>query len=159
MSKVEIAGPRDLLLPALETIEQLGVLQIDASLREPAHEGAAHGIRPLAWDGRTLAERLFLEDLKIKVERLLELLPEAEARESYLSPSRAISSVAALVAKHLEAAEAQPAGGMRCRPNSPASTAISCSCPRWSRSRRTRPSGPGSNTSASRCAIRRRWSN
>ena len=107
MSKVEIAGPRDLLLPALETIEQLGVLQIDASLREPAHEGAAQGIRPLALDGRTLAERLFLEDLKIKVERLLELLPEVEARESYLSPSRAISSVAALVAKHLEAAEAQ----------------------------------------------------
>jgi len=40
-------------------------------------------------------------------ERLLELLPEVETRESYLSPSRAISSVAALVVKHLEAAEAQ----------------------------------------------------
>jgi len=107
MSKVEIAGPRELLLPVLETIEQLGVLQIDASLRERVEEQAEHGIRPLALDGRTLAERLFLEDLKIKVERLLELLPVVETRESYLSPSRAINSVAALVAKHLEACETQ----------------------------------------------------
>ncbi len=36
MSKVEIAGPRELLLPALETIEQLGVLQLDASATVPA---------------------------------------------------------------------------------------------------------------------------
>jgi len=105
MSKVEIAGPRELLLPALETIEQLGVLQLDAKIRERADEGVERGIRPLALDGRTLAERLFLEDLKLKIERLLELLPAVAARESYLSPSRAINSVAALVAKHLEACE------------------------------------------------------
>ena len=107
MSKVEIAGPRELLLPALETIEQLGVLQLDAKIRERADEGVERGVRPLALDGRTLAERLFLEDLKLKIERLLELLPAVEARESYLSPSRAINSVAALVAKHLEACEAR----------------------------------------------------
>lgn len=107
MSKVEIAGPRESLLPALETIERSGVLQIDASLKERAEEGVATGIRPLALDGKTLAERLFLEDLKIKVERLLELLPAVESRESYLSPARAINSVATLVRKHLEAAEAQ----------------------------------------------------
>ena len=105
MSKVEIAGPRELLLPALETIEQLGVLQLDATIRERADAGVECGIRPLALDGRTLAERLFLEDLKLKIERLLELLPAVAARESYLSPSRAINSVAALVAKHLEACE------------------------------------------------------
>lgn len=105
MSKVEIAGPRELLLPALETIEQLGVLQLDPKIRERADEGVERGIRPLALDGRTLAERLFLEDLKLKIERLLELLPPVETRESYLSPSRAVNSVAALVAKHLETCE------------------------------------------------------
>jgi V/A-type H+-transporting ATPase subunit I len=107
MSKVEVAGPRELLLPALETIEHTGALQIDASLKERAEEGAARGIRPLALDGKTLAERLFLEDLRIKIERLLALWPAVDPRESYLSPSRAINSVAALVAKHLDAAEAQ----------------------------------------------------
>lgn len=105
MSKVEIAGPRELLLPALETIEKLGVLQLDAKIRERAEDGVERGIRPLALDGRTLAERLFLEDLKIKIERLLELLPAVATRESYLSPSRAVNSVAALVPKHLEACE------------------------------------------------------
>ena len=105
MSKMEIAGPRELLLPALETIEQLGVLQLDPKIRERADEDVERGIRPLALDGRTLAERLFLEDLKLKIDRLLELLPAVEARESYLSPSRAINSVAALVPKHLEACE------------------------------------------------------
>lgn len=107
MSKVEVAGPRELLLPALETIEQLGVLQLDAKIRERAEEGIERGIRPLALDGHTLAERLFLEDLKLKIERLLELLPDVETRDSYLRPSRAVNSVAALVAKHLEACEAR----------------------------------------------------
>jgi V/A-type H+-transporting ATPase subunit I len=107
MSKVEIAGPRELLLPALETIERLGVLQIDASLKERADEDAARAIRPLALDGKTLAERLFLEDLRIKIERLLELLPKVEARESHLQPSRAINSVAPLATRHLAACEAR----------------------------------------------------
>ena len=102
MSKVEVAGPRESLLPVLETIERLGVLQIDPAIKERAAEGAEPEIRPLALDGRTLAERLFLEDLKLRIERLLELLPAVEPRDWFLSPARAINSVAALVAKHLE---------------------------------------------------------
>ncbi len=107
MSKVEIAGPREALLPVLETIERLGVLQINAKLGERPPEGAERTIRPLALDGRTLAERLFLEDLKLRIERLLMLLPTGPAREWYLSPSRAVSSVAVLAGRHLEVCEAQ----------------------------------------------------
>ena len=107
MSKVEIAGPRELLLPVLETIGRSGVLQIDAKIRERAEARTVQGVRPLALDGKTLAERMFLEDLGIKIERLLQLLPEVEARESYLVPERAANSVAALVGRHLEAAESQ----------------------------------------------------
>jgi len=103
MSKVEIAGPRDLLLPVLESIEQLGVLQLDPKIREHAEKADEKGIRPLSLDGRTLAERLFLEDLRLKVERLLELLPAAETRDSHAWPSRAVNSVAALVPQHLDA--------------------------------------------------------
>lgn len=107
MSKVEIAGPREALLPVLETIERLGVLQVSSKLAERPPEGAEGAIRPLALDGRTLAERLFLEDLKLRIERLLALMPDGPAREWHLSPSRAVSSVAVLVAKHLEVCEAQ----------------------------------------------------
>jgi len=105
MSKVEITGPRSLLLPVLETIQRSEVLQIDPEIKGRIHEGAVLQVRPLALDGKTLAERLFLEDLKLKVERLLGLLPKAQAKPSHLSPSRAISSIAALVGKHVSAAE------------------------------------------------------
>ena len=105
MSKVEITGPRALLLPVLDTLQRSGVLQIDAGIKERIDEAAIAQVRPLALDGKTLAERLFLEDLALKVDRLLSLLPGVEARESYLSPSRAINSIAAIVGKHLQAAE------------------------------------------------------
>jgi len=105
MSKVEIAGPRALLLPVLDTLRRSGVLQIDAGIRERIDEAAVAQVRPLALDGKTLAERLFLEDLALKLDRLLALLPVLEARESYLSPSRAINSIAAVVGRHLQTAE------------------------------------------------------
>jgi V/A-type H+-transporting ATPase subunit I len=105
MSKVEITGPRNLLLPVLETIERAEVLQIDPEIKERIDERAVLEVQPLALDGKTLAERLFLEDLSLKVDRLLELLPRIESRESYLSASRAVNSIAALVGKHVEAAE------------------------------------------------------
>lgn len=105
MSKVAVTGPRDLLVPVLETIERTESLQIDPDIKERITDGAAVQLRPLALDGKALAERLFFEDLKLKIERLLAVLPKVEARESYLSPSRAINSVATLVGKHLEAGE------------------------------------------------------
>jgi V/A-type H+-transporting ATPase subunit I len=105
MSKVEITGPRTLLLPVLETIQRSEVLQIDPDIRQRIDEGVVPEIRPLALDGKTLAERLFLEDLNLKVERLLTLLPKVETRESYLDPSRALNSIASVIGKHLDAAE------------------------------------------------------
>ncbi|MDH5274121.1 MAG: ATPase [Gammaproteobacteria bacterium] len=105
MSKVEITGPRDELLPVLETIERAGVLQIDPEIKGRIDEGAVPQVRPLALDGKMLAERLFLEDLSVKVDRLLELLPKVATRESYLSASRAMNSIAAVIGKHLASAE------------------------------------------------------
>jgi len=107
MSKVEITGPRDLLLPVLETIQKLEALQIDPEIRQRIDEGVVPQVRPLALDGKTLAERLFLEDLSLKVERLLVLLPKVKVPESRLSASRAISSVATVVGGHLQAAESR----------------------------------------------------
>ncbi|MCC7200804.1 MAG: ATPase [Gammaproteobacteria bacterium] len=105
MSKVQVAGPRSLLMPVLETIQRTEALQIDPQIKGRIDEGAVLEVRPLALDGRTLAERLFLEDLGVRIERLLALLPGGGARESYLSQSRALNSIAALVGKHLAAAE------------------------------------------------------
>lgn len=105
MSKVEITGPRELLLAVLDTLQGSEVLEIDARIKERIDEAAISEVRPLALDGKTLAERLFLEDLALKVDRLLERMPEVGARESYLSPGRAVNSIAAVVGKHLQAVE------------------------------------------------------
>lgn len=103
MSKIELLGPRELLLPVLETVRRSGVLQIDADLKETTEQDVQTALRPRALDGRILAQRLFLEDLKLKIERLLAMLPRPPVRESYLSPSRAINSIASLIIKHLDA--------------------------------------------------------
>lgn len=102
MSKVEVTGPREMLLPVLETIQRAEVLQIAPDIKERIREGAALKLRPLALDGKTLAERLFLEDLGFKIERLLALLPKVPPRESWLSPARALNAIASVVGRHLE---------------------------------------------------------
>ena len=94
MSKIEVVGPRDLLLSVLGTVRQSGVLQIDADLKESIEPGVEAALRPQTLDGRVLAERLFLEDLKLNIDRLLELLPKVPTRESYLSPERAVNAIA-----------------------------------------------------------------
>lgn len=101
MSKIELIGPRDLLIQVLETIQESQVLQINADIKETIHKGVEPRLRPLVLDGKALAERFFFEDLKFKIERLLALLPQVPARETYLSPPTAINSIANLVPKHI----------------------------------------------------------
>ena len=105
MSKVEITGPRNEMLPVLETIERAEVLQIDPEIKGRIDEGAVLQIHPLALDGRMLAERLLLEDLSVKVDRLLALLLDVETRESHLSAPSAVNSIAAVIGKHVQSAE------------------------------------------------------
>ena len=105
MSKVEITGPRNEMLPVLESIERAEVLQIDPEIKGRIDEGAALQVRPLALDGRMLAERLFLEDLSVKVDRLLNLLPAVATRESRLNAPSAVNSIAAVIGKHVQSAE------------------------------------------------------
>lgn len=105
MSKVAITGPRGLLLPVLETIQRTEALQVDPDIKERISEEAVAQLKPLVLDGKSLAERLFLEDLRLRIDRLLGLLPKVEARLSYLSPSRALNSIASITGKHLEACE------------------------------------------------------
>ena len=66
MSKIEVIGPRGLLLPVLELIRRSGALQIDPGLKDSMQEeGQDSALRQQTLDGRALAERLFLEDLKL----------------------------------------------------------------------------------------------
>jgi V/A-type H+-transporting ATPase subunit I len=101
MSKIEVIGPKDRLIQVLGTIERSGTLQIDAGIRERMREGAETRLAPLTLDARTVGERLFYEDLALRLERLLTLLPVVPARETPFDPARTVNSIAHLVGGRL----------------------------------------------------------
>ncbi len=100
MSKVDIFGPRSMLMPTLATIRQLGFLHLE--LEGPAHidPGKVPRLRSLAMDEPTLSQRLFYEELLRKINALLERLPKTPPRPVYLSPILALQPVSALVDRH-----------------------------------------------------------
>jgi len=105
MSKIQVIGPRGLLLQVLETIRESGVLHIDADIKATIYKAVEPRLKPVMLEGEALAERLFFEDLRSKIDRLLALLPKLAARETYLSLPQAIDSIADLLPKHLDTCE------------------------------------------------------
>lgn len=105
MSKIEVIGPRERLLEVLETMRTSGTVQIDTGIQERMEGGAESRIKPLALDGRTLAERLFYEDLDLKIARLLTLLPEVPESATAVSPPKAISAIASVVGERIAVCE------------------------------------------------------
>jgi len=101
MSKVEIAGPKELLEGVLSLLQESGMLQI-----EPGTIGFIEGrdeeyIKSLLPDERTLSERLFLEDLRIKLEELFSYLPKTTVRNSYITPRLIIDTIAETLQRHI----------------------------------------------------------
>lgn len=105
MSKIEVIGPRHHLLEVLDAIRARGIVQIDSEIAARLEPGDSSRIKPLALDGRTLAERLFYEDLDLKIARLLELLPRISGGASVVSPPKAISDIAAVVRERIAVCE------------------------------------------------------
>jgi len=103
MSKVEIVGPKEHLLSALSLLRELGVFQIEPDIRGFIAAGEEVGVRSLLLDEKTLAERIFFEDLKAKIDALFACFPKVAARESYLEPLSVLDAVAATVQKHAAA--------------------------------------------------------
>ncbi len=106
MSKVEIIGPKALLLDVLTVVQQLGILQIESDLLKRVNAGAAPHVRCLVHDEDALAQGLLYEELLHKVDGILACIPEVSIREVYLPHQVAIDSVAKLAPKHMEACEA-----------------------------------------------------
>ncbi len=105
MSKVEIIGPKALLLEVLTVVQQLGILQIESDLLKRVNAGAAPHVRCLVHDEASLAQGLLYEELLHKIDAILAGIPEDSVREVYLPPQVAIDSVAKLAPKHMESCE------------------------------------------------------
>lgn len=100
MVKVDILGPRHLLMATLDTIRQLGFFHPE--FEPPAHVDPAmvSPLRSLELDEKTLTQRLFFEDLLRKIDILLERLPKIPPRPFYLSPVLALQTISALIDRH-----------------------------------------------------------
>ncbi len=101
MSKIEVIGPKELLMRVLESIQQTGVLEIDSDIKQSIHKIAEPLVRPLILDEETLAQRMYLKDLRLKIGQLLGYLPVTPVRETHLRPAGALGSIAGLVSKHI----------------------------------------------------------
>ncbi len=105
MSKVEIVGPKDFLQAVLVLLKKLNVLQIEPESAEPVQgETREEKIRPFLYDQRerTLFERLFLDDLRRKIDELFAYLPKIPVRASYIQPQAIVGTILYAVEKHLK---------------------------------------------------------
>ncbi len=111
MSKVEIAGPKDLLQKALVLLRELGIFQVEPEAVGFIGKDDAQDVRSFALDEETAVERAFLEELRRKIDDLLSFLPPLPVRESYIDPATIVGTIARSVERHRD--EAQELAGRR----------------------------------------------
>ena len=100
MSKIALIGPKDLLMGVLSHVHELGVLQLESDIKSVANEDLEPYLKAHFLDEQALSERLFYDDLKRKIDALLEYIPDIPTRVPYLSPQSAVQSIAEIVATH-----------------------------------------------------------
>lgn len=102
MSKIEIAGTKELLLELLETVRDLGTFQPQECGSEAPTVPRATLV-PVSPEGRETEERLFLDNIRQQTGEILALMPAMETRESWLEPSAILDTVAVTISRHLDA--------------------------------------------------------
>jgi V/A-type H+-transporting ATPase subunit I len=101
MAKIEIIGPNELLMAVLALLRELGVFQIEQDITcFIGEEEEEEQIRSALLDEKALAERIFYEDLRGRIDELFSCLPKAEIRASYLDPGSLLDSIIATVQRH-----------------------------------------------------------
>lgn len=101
MSKIEVIGPKDLLLPVLATIRRSETMQLDAGIQGRIDPAAESRLAPLAVHGTLLDERMRYYELAGKIDRLLSLLPDVPGRKTYLPPRAAVGPIGRALDKRL----------------------------------------------------------
>ncbi len=102
MSKVEIAGPKDLLQEALSRLRDLGLFQIEPTAVGFLEKGDEERLRSFALDEETAVQRVRFEELRSRIEELFSFLPGIPVRESYIDASAVAGTIAGAVGRHIE---------------------------------------------------------
>ncbi|MGW8273082.1 MAG: V-type ATPase 116kDa subunit family protein, partial [Thermodesulfovibrionales bacterium] len=101
MSKVEIVGEKALLEGTVSALRNIGLFHVEPATVGFIEGGLEEHIRSFSPDEKTLLERLFLEDLRLKIEELFSCIPKMEFRKSYIEPLSIIDVISKTVPKHL----------------------------------------------------------
>jgi V/A-type H+-transporting ATPase subunit I len=103
MSKVEIAGPRELLENVLALLRETGILHIEPSTIGFIEKKDEMYLESFLPDESALSERIFLESLGSRIEELFSYLLKIPVKSSYIEPNRIIDTVSDTLQKHLTA--------------------------------------------------------
>lgn len=101
MSKLEIAGPKELLLDVLEIIRELGVFQLETNGAVFDDERRQLLLPHGTGDDHAVNERLFLENMRRQTGEIIAFHPAVETRESWLDPLTILDSIAGTITNHL----------------------------------------------------------
>jgi len=95
MSKLEIAGPKELLLEVLEIIREEGIFHPEPKAGDFLGSERRRELHRLVPDEATTAERIFLENLRQVTCEVIAILPPLENGESRLQPLPLLEGFAA----------------------------------------------------------------
>lgn len=102
MSKVEIAGPRDLLQNVLSMLQDMELLQIEPDTVGFIEEKEELYVESYLPDREFLSERLFLEDVRTRLDELFSYLSYSSSRDSYIQPRLIIDTINETLRGHLD---------------------------------------------------------
>lgn len=105
MSKIEIVGPKPLIQDVLGVIREMGIFQIDAEAVGFIEKDQEKNIRSFYPAKRTALEKLFLEEILLKIDELDSLLPGTRTRTSYIEPRSVLDAIDKAADRHIALAK------------------------------------------------------
>lgn len=105
MSKVEIAGLKELLEETLDLLRDMGLFQIETEIVGFIEKAEKEYIETFSLDQEALSRKLLLEDLRLKIDELLSYLPDISTRKSYIEPENVVETLRRLVSRHIKYCE------------------------------------------------------
>jgi V/A-type H+-transporting ATPase subunit I len=103
MSKVEMVGEKDILQEVLSLMREMGVFHLEPADISFLEKGYEEDVRSFAPDEKSAFERLFLQELRMKIEELFSHLPKVIVRKSYIEALSVLDVIGKTIDKHLAA--------------------------------------------------------
>ncbi|MGD0886870.1 MAG: hypothetical protein ABSA46_18670 [Thermodesulfovibrionales bacterium] len=97
---MEIVGGKPLLHAVLSLLRELGIFQIEPDTIAFIEQRREEDIRPFLPREETALERIFLEDLRSKIDELITYLPNVPVRKSYFEPLSIVDTIAKTIQRH-----------------------------------------------------------